>query len=68
MDEADGRPGHVAHQFGHLDATHDAHPLSLCCSSSVKNLSASGRSHLGTGVSEESHASEKKAPAHQSCH
>jgi hypothetical protein len=29
MDEADGRPGHVALQFGHLDAFDDAPALSL---------------------------------------
>jgi hypothetical protein len=30
MDEADGRPGHVALQSGHLDAPVDAPNLSLC--------------------------------------
>jgi hypothetical protein len=29
MDEVDGRPGHVALQFGHLDALKDAPMLSL---------------------------------------
>ena len=29
MDEVDGRPGHVALQFGHLDAPKDAPALSL---------------------------------------
>jgi hypothetical protein len=30
MDEADGRPGHVALQSGHLDAPADAPNPSLC--------------------------------------
>jgi hypothetical protein len=29
MDEVDGRPGHVALQFGHLDALMDASEFSL---------------------------------------
>jgi hypothetical protein len=30
MDEADGRPGRVAFQFGHMDALQDAPTPSLC--------------------------------------
>jgi hypothetical protein len=29
MDEADGKPGHVARQFGHLDALPDVPAFSL---------------------------------------
>jgi hypothetical protein len=37
MDEVDGRPGAVASQIGHLDATQGTRPLSLSPTSLLPN-------------------------------
>ena len=43
MDEVDGRPGHVALQFGHLDAYQDVLNPSLCLDLSIQLTIAPSR-------------------------
>jgi hypothetical protein len=42
MDEVDGKPGHVALQFGHLDAPKDAPKSFLCQPRSSSHLKLAG--------------------------